>query len=152
MPGYLIRKAKNDKEDDVKQESKHRKNPETCGWIKVTPFSSLAWVYDCLDRLPQHDNVKVACERYKTTAFIDLTRFVSEDDAIERTKKCLTWIQQRLPDVPSKWGQSSCNLSPVHPLQLRSTNNPEPFLSDLTSFGMKGSALTCVCTLFTEQW
>ena len=100
MPSYLICKTQNVREDEVKRESKRRKNPETCGWMTFSPPPSLAWISDCLERLPMHPNVKVACERYTTCAVIDLTNFVSVDHAIERTKECLAWLQQRLPVVP----------------------------------------------------
>lgn len=82
------------------------------------PPPSCAQIIDILSRLDCPPYAKSGLARFPTSAFIDLSRFVSVEAAIDRGKECLTWIQSNMEPVPCKWAQLSSNLGCVHELQL----------------------------------
>ena len=118
MGPYLFYKALQKREKDGRRSSKRKRNPVMLRQITYYTPPAHAQIEDALKRLTCPPEERKMLRNYHDAAFVNLTSFVDVDEAIDHGKDMIRWIQERMDEESLKWGQASCNLGVIHPLQL----------------------------------
>ena len=118
MGHHLWYKACKQREEAGRRSSKRKRNPIHTRQITFSPPLAHAQIANALQRLKCGEDDRLLMQKYMDAAFVDLSRFRDVDKAIAHGKDMIRWIQERMEDGYQKWGQSSCNMGVVHPLQV----------------------------------